>query len=140
MSRSGTENNNLQHLTAIERQALAEYEDALLAQFPDQIRRLILYGSKARGDDDEESDIDVMVVVGWNEEEIGNGFWRAMYDDPRWQAIVCLASDISLEYEVFISPHVVGQNRFRRWSPLLENILTEGVVLWSRDWSKPVSG
>ena len=42
-------------------EVLTRYRDALLARFPDQLQRLILFGSQARGDATAGSDIDVMV-------------------------------------------------------------------------------
>ncbi|MDH4137415.1 MAG: nucleotidyltransferase domain-containing protein [Anaerolineae bacterium] len=49
-------------------EVLARYRDALLARFPDQLQRLILFGSQARGDATAESDIDVLVVANWESE------------------------------------------------------------------------
>ena len=54
----------------INHEVLARYRDALLARFPDQLQRLILFGSQARGDATAESDIDVLVVVNWEEEKL----------------------------------------------------------------------
>jgi len=51
-------------------EVLTRYRDALLANFPDQLQRLILFGSQARGDATAESDIDVLVVVSWEEEKL----------------------------------------------------------------------
>ncbi|MEE9616178.1 MAG: nucleotidyltransferase domain-containing protein [Anaerolineae bacterium] len=39
----------------------------LLGVFSDQVRRINLYGSYARGEADPDSDVDVMGVVGWEE-------------------------------------------------------------------------
>jgi len=43
-----------------EKKALLELKERILKKFPDA--EIILYGSKARGDYDEESDIDVLVL------------------------------------------------------------------------------
>ena len=42
-------------------EVLTRYRDALLARLPDQLQRLILFGSQARGDATAGSDIDVLV-------------------------------------------------------------------------------
>jgi predicted nucleotidyltransferase len=41
-----------------------------LGVFSDQVRRINLYGSCARGEADPDSGVDVMGVVGWKEEGI----------------------------------------------------------------------
>jgi predicted nucleotidyltransferase len=113
--------------------ALEAFQQALQAAFPDQIRRVILYGSYARGDAMPDSDVDVMVVVAWEEERLPDGFYRSRYNDPRWNAIVDIAHDISLKHGVWLSPHVVGENRYQahqRWS-FFKEVNREGSVLWS---------
>lgn len=42
---------------------LDAYRKALLDQQPDAIKRMLLYGSKARGDASEKSDIDILLIV-----------------------------------------------------------------------------
>ena len=44
-----------------DRQAIERASDILRAQFP--VERVVLFGSKARGDDDPESDIDLLVLT-----------------------------------------------------------------------------
>jgi predicted nucleotidyltransferase len=113
------------------REALAAFQQALLAAFPGQIRRIILYGSYARGEAAPDSDVDVMVVVGWEEERLPDGFYRSTYGDPRWEKIVDLATDINLVFGIYISPMVLGQSRFEEWSPLMYSVRRDGVELWS---------
>jgi len=50
-------------LTREERIWLTAYQKALEAQFADLIKDLIIYGSKARGSSNEESDLDVLVII-----------------------------------------------------------------------------
>ena len=116
----------------IEQEILVKYRDALLARFPNQLQRLILFGSQARGDAVAESDIDVLVVVEWEERRLPGGFYAAPFSDPRWLAIVDAASDISLEYGVYVSPLVMSEHRFREWSPLIQRVKEEGVEIWKR--------
>jgi predicted nucleotidyltransferase len=114
-------------------EVLIKYRDALLARFPDELQRLILFGSQARGDATAESDIDVLVVVNWEEKRLTGGFYAAPFSDPRWQAIVDTASDISLEYGVYISPLVISERRFYEWSPLVNRVKEQGKEIWRRN-------
>ena len=50
-------------LTREERTWLAAYQKALEARFPDLIKPLIIFGSKARGSSDKDSDLDVLIVI-----------------------------------------------------------------------------
>lgn len=114
------------------REALAAFQRALLEAFPGQIRRIILYGSYARGEAAPDSDVDVMIVVAWEEERLPDGFYRSMYGDPRWETIVDIAGDVSLEHSVWVSPLVVGENRYvahQRWS-FFKEVQREGIILW----------
>jgi predicted nucleotidyltransferase len=112
---------------------LNQYRQALLTHFPRQIQRLILFGSQARDEATPESDIDVLVVVNWEEEPLGRGRYAAPFGDPRWRRMVELAYDLSLEYGVTLSPVVMSEKRFNRWSPLTHRIQREGIEVWTRN-------
>ena len=51
------------HLTAEEQAWLEAYRSALQEQYPGVVVRLLIYGSKARGEDTPESDIDLLLVI-----------------------------------------------------------------------------
>lgn len=121
----------------VHHEVLTRYRDALLARIPDQLQQLLLFGSHARGDAATESE-DVLVVVSWGEERLPGGFYAAPFSDPRWQAIVDTASDISLEYGVYISPLVISERRFQEWSPLIKQAKEEGIEIWRRRVSPSV--
>lgn len=88
----------------------------------DHLKKIILYGSYARGDYNESSDIDIMILVDLN----GNNLDKARNE------IYNLASDFDLEYDVTLSPLVKNIDRFNYWSdvqPFYINVLSEGVIL-----------
>ncbi|MBI5648880.1 MAG: nucleotidyltransferase domain-containing protein [Chloroflexi bacterium] len=114
---------SLKYLTRRERRALAEYLARLREQFGDQVQRVILYGSKVRGDFDAESDIDLFVVF----KEL---------DQTREDVLSRLVLDVDLKYDVLVSDFLVNQARFERMAkihePLYQDVMGEGVDLWTR--------
>jgi uncharacterized protein len=50
-------------LTPGQRAVLTDFADRLRAHFGDRLERVVIFGSRARGDVHEESDIDVLVLV-----------------------------------------------------------------------------
>jgi predicted nucleotidyltransferase len=50
-------------LAPAERRVVAEFARRVRARFRDRLGRVVLFGSRARGDVTEESDIDVLVLV-----------------------------------------------------------------------------
>ncbi len=102
-------------LTRQERQAVNALIEALQQQYPDRIRDLFLFGSKARGDSHPDSDIDILILV----------------DDDDWRfshAISRIAARISLNYDVLLGPRVIQQARWRR-SLLYSTVSSEGIHL-----------
>lgn len=116
--------------------ALSRFVERLLARFPGQIRRVILYGSFARGEAHAESDVDVMVVVGWEFEQLPGGWYRSPYGDPRWEAIIDLSVEATLDCERYMSPLVLSEALF--WDKSTEaarEARREGIELFD-----PVAG
>jgi uncharacterized protein len=97
---------------------LQSIKKSVAASDPDAT--LILYGSYARGDYNEDSDIDVLVLV--NKE-------KATLAD--WQRIISSISPIQLECGVNISPYVTSQKEWatHKVNPFYENVCREGVRL-----------
>lgn len=52
---------NIPTLNQTEVEALGELKNKILRQF--SVKQIILFGSKARGDYDEDSDVDILVIV-----------------------------------------------------------------------------
>ncbi len=120
-----------------ERQALSEYKDFLLRRFPQQVERLILFGSKARGDSVASSDTDVLVVLRKRTEPTKEGFYPFGSADPTWREIVGTTFDLLMKYNINISPTVIGINEYEEHSPLMTHIKKESVELWRRTAGTP---
>lgn len=83
---------------------------------------VIVYGSYARGDYSELSDIDIMLLVSLGEEEI-----KKISDQ-----ISDLAFDFMMKYGVGISPIITNIDHFNYWVdnlPFYRNVRDEGVRL-----------
>jgi len=110
----------LAQLSASEAEAVRVFVRSLNVRFPEMITRVILFGSKARGDSRLDSDIDVLVIVRREDWRLSN-------------AISTLAARISLENGVLLGPIVIGQERWERMErerfSLYRNIIKEGLVL-----------
>ena len=120
----------IMQLSALEQTALAEYQSRLLKKFPRRIRRIALFGSKARGDAESDSDLDVLVVLG-DGQKSRDGFYPLGLTDPAWREIVGMTFDLLMTYGVDISPTVMSEDEFEEQPPLVQTILQEGVVLWT---------
>jgi len=86
---------------------------------------VILYGSYARGDFDNESDIDIMIIAHVSQEEASE----------RRRDIRRLLPGIDLEYNLAVCLHVTGSETFYRFQnalPFYQNVLNEGVLLNDR--------
>jgi predicted nucleotidyltransferase len=91
-------------------------------EFGDSLREVILYGSYARGDQQPDSDIDVMVVVNGQPEDLRRSR----------RSFTGLTSDIDMEYGVFVSPVIESADTFDYWKealPFFRNVDMEGVRL-----------
>jgi predicted nucleotidyltransferase len=88
--------------------------------FGDKLRDAYLYGSYARGDFDDESDIDILVTVDKDAEELSHFRRNMSY----------INSDLGLEHDILISTKTVPYEQFRRYSeilPFYRNVLEEGI-------------
>ena len=96
---------------------LAELKKGLKQLYGDRLTRLYLYGSYARGDQREGSDLDVLVVL--------DDFERAPIELDRTDELI---GRLSLDYLITISPIFM---REKDWlnadKPLLRNVRVEGV-------------
>lgn len=88
----------------------------------DKLTKTILYGSYARGDSKNNSDIDIMILTTLTDEEI-----REIKI-----LIFNLAFDFQMEYGVDISVIIKNEEHFKHWLgvlPFYNNVQKEGIIL-----------
>ncbi len=99
------------------RSILQELRSRFERLYADQLAGLLLYGSQARGDAEEGSDIDVLVVL--------RGKIEPLAEIRRTEFIV---AELSLAHDVVLSCVFTSEERFaHEHSPLLLNVRAEGV-------------
>lgn len=86
-------------LLASESAAVSDFCGWVRLRFGDRVRALALFGSRARGDGDESSDVDILVVVealtGAERREIGNQ-----------------SGDAVTDYDVIVAPFAMSSERW----------------------------
>lgn len=88
--------------------------------YPSGVQNAYLYGSYARGDYDDESDVDILLTVDADSEEIAKH--RA--------ALAAITSELSLRHDVTVSVSAKPLQQFQRYCsilPFYKNVLQEGV-------------
>jgi predicted nucleotidyltransferase len=108
----------VENLTPNELAALRKLKAALARDFP--LVELRLFGSKARGDSDKESDIDVLVVL-------------EDYDWETRKAVSRLCFDINIEHGVLLVPALFSRAEYgsdlTRVTPFYQAVVREGVPI-----------
>ncbi len=91
--------------------------------FKSNLNKIILYGSYARGDESEESDVDYLILTSLNDDEIKK------YN----KLIVDLSYKYLDKYNVLFSFVIINSNQFTKYSdalPFYNNIVKEGTVVY----------
>lgn len=113
-----------QYLHYYEEKFLNELIEKIESFYP-TVQKIILYGSKARGDFLENSDIDLLFIV------------KTPLDKKVKFAIYDLISDLEIKYNVLASSVFVSEKEFKnRKTSFLKNVKKEGTKLWLREWIK----
>lgn len=100
--------------------SIIEFKEQAVQKYSDFIDQIYLFGSCARGDYDNESDIDVLVIVDTSASSI-----RECKNK-----LLDISSDIGLENNVFLSLVVSEKEEWDKnkdFSLLYKNVLSEGV-------------
>ena len=105
-------------LTADERTWLRRYKAALDEQFPGLIEELLLYGSKARGDDHPESDLDILIIT--------RDVDRATHHSMRWVGYMLAAMSSALP-SIMVYTRADWEHRRSIRLPLVREVDRDGV-------------
>ncbi|MCD7867341.1 MAG: nucleotidyltransferase domain-containing protein [Clostridiales bacterium] len=102
-----------------------EVVSAALDMFSDKIERVLLFGSYARGDYTNESDVDIMIILNCPKEEV-----RAYRRE-----VSRMASRIGLEHDVMVSILIRDKATYEHGKnelPFYRNVMQEGVELYGQ--------
>lgn len=100
-----------------------QYVELLCKIYGEHLKTVILYGSYARGDYTEDSDIDIMVLLDLDEMEIKK--YR--------HELSGMTYDFNMDYDLDIKPIAKNKEHFYKWAgvyPFYSNIENEGVTLF----------
>lgn len=109
-------------MPAVTRNILIDFSEEVKKILGKSLRKIILYGSYARGDYTENSDIDLMILTTLTDKEI----------ECIEEKIYNLAFDFLMDYGVDISVVIKNEAQFNYWLgalPFYNNVQREGVVL-----------
>ncbi len=102
-------------------QAIDSFIKQLQYHWSDQIIDVKLFGSYARGDSSEHSDIDLLIIV-------------KQKDWDTWFAIQQLASEISLKYDLLLSTFIMSGKHVeylsQKNSAFIRQVREQGRELW----------
>src|SRR5829696_8788340 len=98
------------------RKVMKELKEGLIRIYGDKLKELYLYGSYARGDYRQSSDVDVMILLS----DFKN-YWEEINRTSE------LIQNVSLDHKILVSRIFITEEKWNRSdTPLLENIHHEG--------------
>lgn len=103
---------------------LKKYVEDVKKLYGNHLKMVILYGSYARGDFRPDSDIDIMILVGLDEQGIKREGRR----------LSNITSEYDFDYGLNIMPIVKNIDHFNKWLrayPFYYNVKKEGVELYA---------
>ena len=102
---------------------LKEYVNKVISIYGSHVKQVILYGSYARGDNREDSDIDIMILLDLTDVEL------AEYQHE----LSGITFDYNLDNDLEINPIAQSEAVFNKWVgvyPFFKNVKEEGVVIY----------
>jgi uncharacterized protein (UPF0332 family)/predicted nucleotidyltransferase len=121
MKRAAVKGKRLSHiLQSDELRAVEEFKKGLLAELPGQVKDIILFGSKARGDAHSGSDIDLLVIVDRRTPEVDGVISEITAETLLEQRIDISTLDFTTDQIAELA--AIG-------TPFIRNVADEGIVL-----------
>ncbi len=108
------------NLTQREKDIIQQFKSEVVKRYPEDVISLIVFGSKARGDASEESDIDILVVTKSDNWRIGDQIRDIGYD-------LELKHNLVLSIQVVSQSHINHLKKIR--SQFMRNIERDGITL-----------
>jgi uncharacterized protein len=103
-------------LSPLEIMAIGAFTRSVRGRFGARVERLSLFGSRARGEGRDDSDLDLFIAI------------RGMTRDDR-REVLDAAADVGVEYGLALSPLVVDPSTWREDLPIASSIARDGVPL-----------
>jgi predicted nucleotidyltransferase len=114
----------INRITKKESDALQAFNQRLLNELGKQVRQVILFGSKARGDSALDSDIDVLILTDGENRQLR-------------KTISKISSQIGLDYDVCLGALLIANKRWQQMSSerfsLCRNVERDGILLFSSE-------
>ena len=111
-------------MTHVVHDLLKQYVKEIKKIYGLSLQKIILYGSYARGDYVQDSDIDIMILVNMSDEEIFG----------KRHELSNITFDYNFDYGIQIMPVVKNMEHFNHWIgayPFYNNVQKEGVELYA---------
>ena len=102
---------------------LSRYINEIKKIYGETLQAVILFGSYARGDNTEDSDIDIMILLDLSDIDIKKYRHQLSY----------MTFDFNMDYDVDIKPIAKSEEHYRKWVdnyPFYSNVNREGVRLY----------
>lgn len=100
------------------RKLMKELKEGLVRIYGDELKAVYLYGSYARGDYRQGSDVDVMILL-----KDYKNYWKELFRSSDY------VSDISIKYDLTVSCILSKEVQWRESDkPVLQNIRREGLL------------
>lgn len=100
-----------------------QYVMNIRALYGSHTKRIILYGSYAKGNYREDSDVDIMILLDMSDVEIKKYSQKLSY----------MTFDFNFDNDIDIKPIAKSEQHFEKWTttyPFYRNIEKEGIVLY----------
>jgi predicted nucleotidyltransferase len=104
---------------------LSEIIEDIKNLYGEKLKEIVLYGSYSRKQQDDESDIDILILVDTDESEL-------KYYDKRLNNII---SDIGYRHKKVLSLIDMSYEKFNYWVdvvPFYKNVKDEGVIIYEQ--------